>query len=600
MARVRPIFAGLLLGVAAVVLGPGVPASAHATLVGSDPPAGAVLAAPPQRVVLTFSEPIRPVSGKSLVVAPDGARVDTGTASVRGDRLTIPLRAVGTRGTYLVSYRVISADSHPVAGGLTFSVGAASTPPALPAAAARTDPVVAVALAAARYAGFAGLVLTVGPALVLALLWPYRLGRRGPLRLVALGLSLVGAATVAELYLQAPYSAGTGPFGASADDLAAVFSSQYGAAHLVRLGVLGAAVLLLRPVTAGPAPDGRSAAGRADRALLAVLAVVGFATWPLSGHPVTSRLPALTVAADVAHLAAVSVWLGGLVMLVGYLLRLATPRELAAILPVWSGWALLAVSVLAFAGAVQALVQIGSVGALVATTYGRLVLAKIGLLALVVAVARYSRRLSARAAVAPARPADQAPPAGGAEAAEPAGIEPAEPAGIEPAGIEPDGIGSAGIDPAPPVDARRLRRAVLAELLVAAVILALASALVQTAPGGTARAASNRPAGPYAAMLTSPLFRVEVDVDPARVGDNAVHLYASTPAGAPLSVVEWRVTAALPARGIEPVAVPLLPITADHASGEAQLPVAGTWQLRITLRVSDFDQASVTAEVPVR
>src|ERR1700716_1482894 len=89
-----------------------------------------------------------------------------------------------------------------------------------------------------------------------------------------------------------------------------------------------------------------------------------------------------------------AVWVGGLVVLFGFLLRRANARELAAVLPVWSRWAMTAVSVLVVAGTAQALVSLGSIGGLFGTTYGRLLLLKIGVLALVLAVAWYSRRLT--------------------------------------------------------------------------------------------------------------------------------------------------------------------------------------------------------------
>jgi copper transport protein len=97
--------------------------------------------------------------------------------------VTIPLRSGGGRGTYLVSYRVVSADSHPVAGSITYSVGAASTPPSEQAGAESVDPVVRALIPVGKYLGYAGLVLLVGPVLVLALLWPHRLSRVGPARL---------------------------------------------------------------------------------------------------------------------------------------------------------------------------------------------------------------------------------------------------------------------------------------------------------------------------------------------------------------------------------------------------------------------------------
>jgi putative copper export protein/methionine-rich copper-binding protein CopC len=704
--RIGALIAGVTLGVLGTFAGPAGPASAHASLVRTSPVQGSVATNAPSQVVITFSEPVSLVADKIEVLGPDGRRIDKRQARVSRDQVLVPVRTDVPRGTYLVSYRVISADSHPVGGGFTYSVGAPSTsgPPKL-GDAARTDPVVNTGVSIARYLGFLGLIIVVGPALILYALWPARLDRRRPTRLVQAGLGLVALATLAELYLQAPYSTGGGPFDASFGDLRDVLGSRYGQAHLVRLAILAVSALLLRPLLAG-----RS--GRFDRALLVVLGVIGVGTWSVAGHPGASSAPALTVVADVAHLSSVAVWLGGLIMLIGFpgwrgLLRAANARELRAILPVWSGWATLAVTVLVLAGTAQALVQIGTVGALFGTTYGRLVLLKVGVLAVVLAVAAMSRALvqrhagmaggragvgsggapadadlaepdlaesdlagSALAGSTLARPgsgggepaayggepsaygggepsaygggepsaapvgsgrqvvamADKGPAASGAringtmiegtgtdgaamDARHPTGDGPGaggdgpNGGGDGPGGAD-DGSGGGGAGGGPAGEGRgalrRLRRSVIAEIVGAAVILGLTAALVQTTPGHTAASAASQAAGPFSAVLTSPLYQVQIDVDPARTGNNEVHLYASAPNGGPVKVLEWKATAALPARGLEPVTIPLLVITDSHATGEVSLTTPGTWQISLTLRTTAIDEATVTADVTVR
>src|SRR5688572_6896146 len=126
--RALVVLAGLLLGFFGAFLA-AAPASAHAALVNSDPGNGTIVPDAPNKVTLTFSESVQLLSDKLRVIGPDGERVDQGEPSVAGTQVTIPVRSGGPRGTYLVSYRVISADSHPVAGTITYSVGAASTPP---------------------------------------------------------------------------------------------------------------------------------------------------------------------------------------------------------------------------------------------------------------------------------------------------------------------------------------------------------------------------------------------------------------------------------------------------------------------------------------
>jgi copper transport protein len=92
---------------------------------------------------------------------------------------------------------------------------------------------------------------------------------------------------------------------------------------------------------------------------------------------------------------------------------------------------------------------------------------------------------------------------------------------------------------------------------------------------------------------------LQVDIFPATVGSNSIHLYAYTPESKPLTVVEWRATAALPAKGIEPIDVPLLRITDFHAIGDVALPAAGDWTFKFTVRTSDIDQSTVTMTAKV-
>ena len=116
---------------------------------------------------------------------------------------------------------------------------------------------------------------------------------------------------MAEVWLQVPYTAGGGLFDVTGEGLRDVLGSAFGAAHLVRLGLLAAAAFLLRPLLAGPVgPDRRDHPGRARRRPALV-------TWPLAGHPAASPAPAVSVVVDAVHLGSMAVWLGGLVMLAG-------------------------------------------------------------------------------------------------------------------------------------------------------------------------------------------------------------------------------------------------------------------------------------------
>lgn len=97
-----------------------VPASAHAGLLGTDPEDGAVLDHLPDQVTFTFNEVVgRPAVA---VVAPDGSAVPVSDVSAVDRTVTARLDDVDQRGVYTASYRVVSADGHPVSSSITFEV----------------------------------------------------------------------------------------------------------------------------------------------------------------------------------------------------------------------------------------------------------------------------------------------------------------------------------------------------------------------------------------------------------------------------------------------------------------------------------------------
>ncbi|MFI9638604.1 copper resistance protein CopC [Micromonospora sp. NPDC051925] len=537
------VLLGLLLALLSVPLVPATPAAAHAALVATSPVRDAVIGAPPGEVVLVFSEAVSPVTGRVQVLGPDGRRVTVGEPVARGATLRIPVRVPDRPlGTYLVSYRVISADSHPVAGSFTYSAGAPSATPPEPVA---VDERPAGALTpAARYVGYLGLVLVVGPTLLAAARWTRRRSRRAVTATGHVGLALIAVGAAGTWLAQAADMVGVPVDGLSRGDLAAVAGSDIGPVLGVRLALATIAAVLLPAVAGGRA-------GRGRRATLAAVGLAGLLTWPLAGHPVASPLPPISILADVVHLAGMSVWLGGLFTLAVFLLPGTHRRVLARILPAWSRWATIAVGWLVATGVGQAAIELGRPGALFGTDYGRLLCAKAALLAAVLGVAAGQRQM-----VRGDRAADQP---------------------------------------------RRVARAAWVELVATAVVLALTAVLVQTPPGRTAGTEAARATREGVAQtLTSGLYTLQFDIYPVRVGvPNSLHAYVYTPQGQPLPVVEWSVSLALPAAGIEPMAVPVDAPEPHHGSAEISLPVRGDWTIRFTVRTGDIDQATVTATVPV-
>ncbi|TYP86945.1 copper resistance CopC family protein [Blastococcus xanthinilyticus] len=590
MRRTAALLALLVTGWLAVGIGTAGPAAAHATLVATDPGEGARLDEAPEEVTLRFSEGVSLGAGYARVLGADQERVDAGTATVDGDVLTVPLRGDLPDGGYLVTYRVISADSHPVAGAFSFAVGDGELLTAGAQVAGTTDPVVGVLLPVARWVGYAGLALAIGVPVLAATCWPAG-WRSGRLRRMATGGAVaVAAAAVATALLQGPYAAGAG-VGAVADPalLAATARSGVGWAALARVVLALALLAALRAVWR------RGSAGSPGRLVLPGVLAAGLVVATAAvGHPVAGPWPVLAVLAAAVHVGAMSVWLGGLAgLLAGVVRPEPAPAAVATAVPAFSRLAFGSVVALVVSGIVQSIREIGSPTALVETTYGGLLLVKLLLVAVVLAAAGVSRvwvqqRLGVR------RRRRRRPVTVHAFAATPA-------AAAEPA---PEELAAAGRDRAQAENAAEhapaLRRSLLLEAGLAAVVLALSAVLVATPPARTALAQPVDVVLPLEGSAGTS-GSLQVSVDPARPGENALHLYLFDDAGRLTQPAEIRVTLTERSQEIGPLDVELEPAGPGHFVGDGMsIPGAGTWTLTTTVRLDEFTALTATTDIAVR
>ncbi len=111
--------AGLL-----VTVGAGT-AAAHSIVVGSVPADGSSVAVGPERVSVTFNEPLQPSFPALTVVGPDNHFWQQGDPVVDGATVSVPVGELGPAGTYTIAFRVTSADGHAVNGKRTFTLTAA-------------------------------------------------------------------------------------------------------------------------------------------------------------------------------------------------------------------------------------------------------------------------------------------------------------------------------------------------------------------------------------------------------------------------------------------------------------------------------------------
>jgi len=104
-------------------------AVAHSSRVATNPSDGATLKTLPAEATVTFDE--APKTADVVLARPDG-KVDKLKTQVAGSTIKAQLPADGPRGVYTLSYRVVSADGHPVSGSITFGVTTGPAPGARP------------------------------------------------------------------------------------------------------------------------------------------------------------------------------------------------------------------------------------------------------------------------------------------------------------------------------------------------------------------------------------------------------------------------------------------------------------------------------------
>ncbi|MET9358013.1 copper resistance protein CopC [Streptomyces sp. NPDC006617] len=664
--RLRTLVLLLLAAACALLAGAG-PASAHAALTGSDPREGAVVDRAPAQVSLTFSESVSMDDDSLRVLDPKGKRVDDGRPSgTGGTTYSVKLHAGLPDGTYTVTYQVVSADSHPVAGAYTFSVGAPSETSVTVSGQSAGGGFVGGLYGVGRYVSYTGFAVLVGGAAFVLACWPRGSGVRVLQRVVVSGWLALTAATLLLLLLRGSYT-GSGKFADIFDLnlLGEVLQTKAGAALVSRLLLLAAAALFIAVLFG--AYDKREDEEKRD--LTFGLAVGGSvvaaglaATWAMSEHASVGLQAGLAMPVDVVHLIAVATWLGGLTALLVALYRTPADTPVPALaVRRFSRIAFGSVIALVVTGTYQSWRQLGSWTAFTDTRYGQLLLVKIGLVAVLVGVAYFSRRWTAQLAeavpaVAGASAARRAEKGAGKASTKASGTASAKAGtGTKTSGnakvaekasstAKSSGTakgtgtvkGSGGSQRAAQlarqraaVDAARqkrqrdadpnrfgLRRSVLAEAGIAVVLLVVTTVLTQTEPGrteeeakaagGSSAAASTPSTG--AVTLDMPFDTgsqngkgvVRVELDPARVGANDLHLYVERPDGTAFDIPEVKVALTQKAKDIGPLPVAPDHITTGHWSASGvQIPMAGDWEVAVTVRTSDIDQVTISKNTQI-
>jgi copper transport protein len=527
--RLARLGAACVAGAAALALAPASPAGAHATLQGTTPAAEQVIDAAPQAVELRFDEPVEILDGAVQAYGPDGERVDTGSAELVDGGLVVraPIEG-GAEGTYTVAWRVTSEDSHTLDGSFVFHVGRETGAVTLDDGSSTALDVVG---GVGRWLGFAGTLCAAGAALLCVLVARGDGEARARERLATfagvaavVGVLGVGISLVATLADSAGRSfvdaIGLVP------DLA--WDTRPGQLSIIRivLGLLVAAAAFARPVW-------RRAPGVAAALGLASLVVAS-----LAGHAWTAPARWVAVTADVAHLSALALWVGGVAAL---LVALPVASERLRVASRFSALALGAVAVVVVSGTVSGYQQVRSFDALFDTGYGQLLMVKV-LVFLPLLVLGYANR--------------------------------------------------AHLIPLVERTAAPLTRSLRAEVAVAGAVLALTASLIHQAP---ARATVSEP---YDTTVTVEQGRMDATVDPATAGANDIHLFFYEADGADMDVDAVQVTAAT--EGVPARRLTVTPILPNHVTVTgASLPSPGAWTIEVTAVVQGAPLV-FTFEVPIR
>jgi copper transport protein len=513
-------------------------ADAHAYPITTSPAIGGVVKVSPATVSITYDEG---VTVPALAVYDAAGKLVSGAVvgHPAPDRIEVAVSGRLPDGTYTVAWRVTSADTHVVHGVYTFSVGRRGRAGAIEGklrAGQQVPEDLAFGFGVVRFVNLALLLLCAGGAIALA--WVLRevdgSVRRVLLRALTVAGGLLAVVAVLGLPFEAAEANGTGlggGFGRAALD--AVRHGRFGEVWLVRAWLAGVFALLALSLQAW---ERRWRPGR--DLLLAVLGVCLLLTSTDSGHASVSG--PLAFIADGVHITGAAVWLGGLAFLLAAIGVSGSGERwtLAAVsVPRFSTTAMVAVPLLGAAGILSAYLEVRAWRGLWETTYGILILAKVGVVVPVLALGAFNNRVTV----------------------------PALRAGVT-----------------SPVMRARFLRAIGAELGLLLVILGVTAALIDEAPAKSAIKPAGQ-ANTFTATRSAGPFRVTLTLDPAVAGVNTVTMTVTSVRH--LTIGEVDLAAVPPAGRLKPVYLGVFQLSGSRFKVvDAPLRVPGRWDLEMTVR----------------
>jgi copper transport protein len=551
-------------------------------------------------MVLDFTEPPEPrLSTVSLLdssgrAVPGVGKPKVAPGSAAELRVTLPHL---TDGVYTVNWRTVSkVDGHTTGGSFAFGIGArpgsaAAATQGVKGGSSSTGNTPPPASVVGLWLLYWGLALLAAAGATGALVFGWRLPPGA--RIVIVAGWLLAAAGIITMILAEQAAAGV------------PFAELFGAATGRSLLAQGVAVIVCGVVAlfAGLRPAGRRLA------VLGAAAAVALFTHAQAGHAETpSAVRLLNVVDQWAHMLAAAVWVGGLVwLLLG--LRALDGRARATVVGRFSQLAFVSVAILAVTGVLRAVPEVGSLGALVSTSFGVVLLIKTGLFAALMGLAWRNRyRLVPRVAgPAAAAPGELSAVMGGAPGSRPQAVggapEDRRPGnagtGSRPsrAGIPP-GAGGMGV-------IGSLQRSVRSEVMLAALVLAAAAVLSGLPPASFVQAVGQQ-AGRQAAALQpitvtgsdfATTVRVRLTVSPGTVGPNRFRVQVlGYDSGRPVPARGVRLEFSLPSNPAVASSLPLTRGAGGAWTGRGtNLSIDGRWDIDAVVQ-----EAATAVDVSLR
>ena len=492
---------------------PGI-ASAHAILESSSPAPSALLASSPKEIRLDFDEQVEATLGDIRIYDSEQRELSIEKTVRSSIDASVVSAGVPTlkNGVYVVVWRVVSADGHPVSGAFPFEIGTKSTGTSaalLEEVLNRTGTTSPLGnpMSAIRLLGFLGLILLVG---CVSLLWRSPLLGNSRVRKTLVYSSVfIAVSSIGLLLMQGPYTAGKS-WGSLFDSVLIddVSQTRLGIALIVRfLCAIAWAVIAL---TASVSVTRRWRIG------VVATAVVTIATYAASGHQSAGTLPAVFVPLDMVHLAAISTWVGALLVL-AVIYRDNDVENEAKRFSRMATWSMPLVVV---TGVVQGLHLMGGISTITQSSFGKLLLLKTLLVACVVLLGSKAR--------------DQ---------------------------LRLGGFSS-------------ISKIIRWESTVVVLVLAVTSLMVAQSPTATDSTSVS-----FSATKVQNGIVAELTVVPAVVGTAEVHVILTPPGGSLTPAKSATVQFDLPSRGIPAIPVSMTEIGPNHWIGIVQFPFSGEWNM---------------------